>query len=165
MSGRSQNFALLFLRIVFWQPVWTLAFNHRACRRSAGRISYNVSHRYISIIGTTTSPPLPSSSPFCKDLGVMCTPLVGPFNNTDPSPPPRERLKPFSKQRRLVVIEGDGDMGGLIFVGVRASRGNHLARLENVRAAPFLSISSGLEVVGNIMLALLLSLPLSAARR
>jgi len=31
--------SLLFLRIVVWQPFKQLAFNHCACRRSAGRIS------------------------------------------------------------------------------------------------------------------------------
>ena len=34
--------ALLFPRIVYWQPVELLAFDHCACRHSAGHISYNI---------------------------------------------------------------------------------------------------------------------------
>ena len=52
----------MFLRIVFWQPVNTLAFNHCACRRSAGRISYSTKFiGYISIIGINNTNTLAAS--------------------------------------------------------------------------------------------------------
>jgi len=50
---------LLFLRIVFWQPVLVLAFNHCACRRSAGCISHSRVIGYISIIRATKVSHLP----------------------------------------------------------------------------------------------------------